>query len=193
MLIRTQKVMWIQMITNLVFNNWLKQSNNRRCQAGWSIIIGWMSITFLKNQCYLSRFPILWQNSWLKWFCKQYWQRCTYLLGCLFQSKWLMANPRDLVTCWGWHLGNSFLCTILGNIFTVCKVGTGWSRGKDGITDKFLWVNVLVKNWFGMYFCFFFIIYICNMPFLSTALWYNKHNKSKNHTSIPFITWFCRN
>ena len=32
------------------------------------------------------------------------------------------------------------------------------------------------------------------MPFLSTVWWYNKPNKSKNHTSsyIPFINCFCR-
>ena len=34
---------------------------------------------------------------------------------------------------------------------------------------------------------------IYNMPFLSTVLWYNKPNKSKNHTSILFIIWLCRN
>ena len=31
------------------------------------------------------------------------------------------------------------------------------------------------------------------MPFLSNVLWYNKLNKSRNHTSITFITCFCRN
>ena len=32
---------------------------------------------------------------------------------------------------------------------------------------------------------------LINYAFLSTVLWYNIPNKTKNHTSIPFVTWFC--
>ena len=91
---------------------------------------------------------------------------------------------------------NKYSIDILNWIFTQTKLL--WSQGyrrvfiisQTKLTITYIWH--IHRNDYSSA-CMVDKIAPTNMLFLSTVVWYNKPNRSKNHTSSPFIISFLQN